>query len=217
MKKLFDLDFIGMAASVLCLIHCLALPWLIALAGTYLGSYVESPYFHTFMLVLAIAIGLPVFIVSFMKYKSKSILFTGVMGLALTTFGTMQEDSCCPPVSTANVESCKTAGCETACESTMAGAKIERYETPGCETADCETACESTVAGAKIEKYEAPDCETECSASAKIVTEAAKTIDISEPTLLQGFNTVPLGVTLILLAHFLNFRKKRSCARACCK
>ena len=62
MKKVFDIDCLGMCASVLCLIHCLCLPWLVAMAGVYFGAFFESPNFHNIMLVVAVLIGLPVFL-----------------------------------------------------------------------------------------------------------------------------------------------------------
>ena len=163
MKKLFDIDFIGMGASILCLVHCLCLPWLVAIAGTFFGSYVESPHFHNAMLIISILIGLPVFVTSFMKYKSKLILFTGVVGLTLTTLGTIQEDNCCP--------------------------------SPEVEVA-CETSC--------LTKCDSPTTENETP------------LTLDETVKLQGFNTIPLGVIFLILAHFLNFRKKKSCSHACC-
>ena len=221
MKKLFNLDFIGMAASVLCLIHCLALPWLIALLGTFLGAYVESPHFHNVMLALAIAIGLPVFIASFMKYKSKLILFTGVTGLALTAFGTIQEDPCCPVPTEVKVGECASIACETVCstEKKTAVTPLARAKSD-CASTACETECATEkkasvapLAGAKSD-CDLTACETECAAEK---TEAAKSISLGDKPLLQGFNAIPLGVTLLIFAHFMNFRKQRSCKRDCCQ
>ncbi len=120
MKKLFDIDCIAMCASVLCLIHCLCLPWLVAIAGVYFGSFFESPNFHNIMLVVAILIGLPVFIHSFIRYKSKLILFTGIAGLSLTTFGTIKSDNCCPNTSTKTT--CEgDSECESECTPATSG------------------------------------------------------------------------------------------------
>lgn len=170
MKKILDIDCLGMCASVLCLIHCLCLPWLVAIAGVYFGSFFESPNFHNIMLVVAILIGLPVFVLSFIRYKSKLILFTGIVGLSLTTLGTMKSDSCCPPVSANEV-----------CE----------------ESSECSTEC-AEEEGAECE--ESPVSESE---------------DVNVNTLLS-FNTVPLGVSFLIFAHFLNFRKRKSCSNVCC-
>ena len=173
-----------MAASALCLVHCLFLPWIIAFAGTYFGSMFESPMFHDVMLVLAILIGLPVFILSYVRYKSKLILVTGIVGLGLTTFGTVQSDSCCPTVSA-----------EAVCEDSV------------CEDAACEEkVCEEE------EKCE----ESECKDSTCEETPVLQNSEVNPDVKLQGFNTVPLGVSLLILAHFLNFRKRKTCKNECC-
>ncbi|MCM8528634.1 MAG: MerC domain-containing protein [Lentisphaeraceae bacterium] len=168
MKKILDIDCLGMCASVLCLIHCLCLPWLVAIAGVYFGSFFESPNFHNIMLVVAILIGLPVFILSFKRYRSKLILFTGIVGLSLTTLGTMKSDSCCPPVSTEEV-------------------------------------CEETG-----------DCSSECKEEAQCENEQVQDSKSSGVNTLLSFNTVPLGVSFLIFAHFLNFRKRKSCKNVCC-
>ena len=171
MKKIFDIDFLGMCASVLCLIHCLFLPWLVALAGVYFGAFFESPNFHNIMLVVAILIGLPVFIISFVRYKSKLILASGLLGLSLTTLGTMKSDNCCPPVST-----------EAACA----------------EGSECAAECSTDIEPVEVNEN------------------IAEAEDQKEITEIQGFNTVPVGVSFLILAHFLNFRKRKSCENVCC-
>jgi len=183
MKKIFDIDFLGMAASAVCLVHCLFLPWIIAFLGTYFGSMFESPYFHDVMLVVAILIGLPVFILSYRKYKSKLILVTGIVGLGLTTFGTVKNENCCPPVTTAS--SCEDSACaDSACASTA-------VKDSGCEDTECEdSSCEETP----------------------VSTDAEADSEVK----LQGFNTVPLGVSFLIIAHFLNFRKRKTCKNECC-
>lgn len=153
-----------MCASALCLVHCICLPWIIAIAGTYFGSMFESPSFHNVMLILAILIGLPVFISSYLKYKSKLILVAGIVGLSLTTYGTVKSEPCCPS---------------------------------GDEISLCsDTSC---------------DIEEQCCPEEEVIDE--KTLD---QVSLQGFNTIPLGVTLLILAHFLNFKKRKSCKHDCC-
>lgn len=160
-----------MCASVLCLLHCLFLPWLLAAVGTYLGSMVNSPGFHNFMLVVAFIIGLPVFIISYKRFKSKIILFTGVLGLGLTAHGTIKEDDCCPPIAIEEV------------------------------TCEGESCCPSEVNTTVVESPEV-----------KVVDEPSEVDEVN----LSSFNTIPLGVSLLILAHSLNFYKKRKCKSVCC-
>lgn len=171
MKKIIDVDFIGMCASLLCLVHCLCLPWLVAIAGVYFGAFFESPNFHNIMLVVAILIGLPVFILSFIRYRSKLILITGIVGLSLTTFGTIKSDNCCPA-----------AGSEEVCTA----------------DSDCESKCESEG-----------DCHDEDH-------EGKQAVENPKKNIVQSMNVVPLGVSLLIFAHFLNFRKRKSCKSECC-
>lgn len=168
MKKIFDIDCIGMCASVLCLIHCLFLPWLVALAGVYLGSFFNSPNFHNVMLVVAILIGLPVFVISYLKYKSKLILATGIVGLGLTTFGTVKSDNCCPEINS-----------EAVC--------MEDGE-----------ACEA------------------CPEEAENLTETTAQEDEISVVESSSYNLVPIGVSFLIFAHFMNFRKRKSCKNDCC-
>ena len=105
MKKIFDRDVLGAIASAVCLLHCLCLPWLLAISGAWVSQYLSAPWFHHLMLIMAIMIGAPVFIRAFLKYNSKWVLICGVFGLALTTYGTLQDQPCCPPT-TSQSENC---------------------------------------------------------------------------------------------------------------
>jgi hypothetical protein len=168
MKKIINLDVLGIGASLLCLVHCMSLPWLISLAGVYFKPFVGSPHFHDMMLGVSILIGLPVFIRSFARHKSKRILMFGLLGLSLTTFGTMQEDECCPPV---------------------------------VEKATCQL--ETDACGA-------------CSSADLLEAESASSKNEISETVKQGFNVLPFGITLLILAHFMNFKKRSSCENSCC-
>jgi hypothetical protein len=176
MKKLLSIDVLGMTASLLCLIHCMFLPWLITIVGAYFASSVQSPYFHGVMLAVSIIIGLPVFIISFLKYKSKIIILAGVTGLSLTAFGTIKNDNCCPDVPSR-------VNCQSACEHKN------------------NTSC-NTIEEVETQEENPQEVETQEENPQEVET--------------MQINTIPLGVSLLIFAHFLNFRKKRSCRNDCC-
>ena len=171
MKKLFDPDLLGTAASILCLIHCLLMPWLLMISGAWLSQYVTHPYFHHIMLVAAIAIGLPIFIKSYVKYNSKTILFLGCMGLSITSYGTFKYDPCLNK-------------------------------------------------SINVIADEAPHCSS-CAVSPE-ETNNSDVVTLDKPSTLQTVETkmaayvVPFGVVLILFAHVLNFRHRKSCRKTCC-
>ena len=158
------------------------------------GPYVESPHFHTVMLVVAMLIGLPVFIASFIKYKSKLILALGIIGLGLTTYGTIYGcDTDC-------------SSCGTECSSCPAGEQqISEYaevSESGCSDKDC--------LGCEVEKQFAPAGEDSTSEFEKADnTTKVDTKEVKSAGILGSIKMVPLGVTILILAHFLNFRKGR--------
>ncbi|MDD7986095.1 MerC domain-containing protein [Lentisphaera marina] len=96
MFKKLDADLIGSIASVVCLIHCLFMPWVLMFSGAWLSQYFSHPLFHHLMLIVALLIGVPVFLRSYFRYNSKLVLFLGVLGLSLTSYGTFIDDACCP-------------------------------------------------------------------------------------------------------------------------
>ena len=96
MKKKINYDLLGLVASIICLIHCLFMPWILMVSSAWLSQYFTNEWFHHIMLGVAFLFGIPAFLQAYVKYKSKAVLFFGVAGLSLTSYGTMQEDNCCP-------------------------------------------------------------------------------------------------------------------------
>ena len=179
MKKLLDRDFLGVLASIICLIHCLCLPWLLMISGAWLSSYLSTPWFHHLMLAVAMLIGLPVFISSYLKYKSKSVLILGSFGLALTSYGTLQEDPCCPTPNQAGVsKNIELSECEIACASEGSSCDSEtradtivNLNTPSAtEFSECEIACAS----------EGSSCESETRADTIVNLNTPSATEFSE-------------------------------------
>ena len=220
MKKFFDSDLLGITASVICLIHCLAMPWIIAISGAWLGSYFTSPWFHHVMLGVALLIGIPIFLQSFLKYRSYLILFTGVAGLSLTAFGTLKTgDTCCPPPAMAEVsptEEEEEGGCSS-CEGCDSHSEVETEKaedgTVKVETESVKTEVENAEAEIEAVKLlpelsdEKGGCETDCG-----TCEEEPEHEITE----AGFNFVPLGVFLLIVAHSMNFAHRKKCKKPCC-
>ena len=244
MKKYIDGDMLGVIASVVCLEHWLCLPWILAISGAWLGSYFTSPWFHHFMLAVAFLIGVPIFLRSFFKYRSYFILVTGITGLSLTAFGTFKTgDTCCPPLQevACGDSSCEDSQCEVkdeacadeacadeACADSKSSAEDKACTDEACKDAECskegkadttkqasEDSTSSTEAkAAPVAESDCADCES-CEEETAVIEEEP---ELKEPTEVQeaGFNFVPLGVFLLIVAHAMNFSHRKKCSKPCC-
>ena len=76
------------------------------------------------MLVVAMGIGLPIFIRSYVKYNSKTILTLGCLGLTITAYGTFDHSAC-----------------GDGCASHALVQKIEEIESTESDCGGCETSC----------------------------------------------------------------------------
>ena len=154
LKKVLDPDLLGTAASIICLIHCLLMPWVLMISGAWLSQYVTHPYFHHIMLIAAIAIGLPIFIKSYLKYNSKTILILGCMGLSITTYGTFKYDPCLNKSIGTITESEST--CETTCSSCPIEASINTSSTNEILNAPTPLLAEKNTIETKISSFVVP-------------------------------------------------------------
>lgn len=68
-----------MSASLLCLVHCLALPLLLLLLPGVIGLFVQSETFHYFALVLVVPAALAAF---WLGYRQHGALIPPLLGLA---------------------------------------------------------------------------------------------------------------------------------------
>jgi hypothetical protein len=79
------LDQSAVALSGLCLLHCLALPFVVGLLP-FVGP-VGDDHFHLQMLLLVIPVSVLAFGLGFRRHRSTGILFAGALGLTLLTIG----------------------------------------------------------------------------------------------------------------------------------
>lgn len=79
-------DRFGIFFSVLCCIHCMAIPLLIILAPS-LGQMFENPYIHLTTMALVIPIGLYAFISKLKVHNNKRPLYIGIAGMFLLIAG----------------------------------------------------------------------------------------------------------------------------------
>ncbi|MEM7161103.1 MAG: MerC domain-containing protein [Bacteroidota bacterium] len=75
------LDALGMGASIICAIHCAAVPFLLSLAATASLSFLQSPWFEFGILALAFVFVLLSLVPSYRKHKKALPLVLASVGL----------------------------------------------------------------------------------------------------------------------------------------
>ena len=92
MHKLFNvasLDNLGMFASLLCVIHCLAMPFLIAMLP-FLGlQFIDTHESHLWLAGLIWLFALFAIVPGYLKHRHPETLVGMILGLALVSFGAL--------------------------------------------------------------------------------------------------------------------------------
>ncbi|MGI9345661.1 MAG: MerC domain-containing protein [Gammaproteobacteria bacterium] len=73
-------DSIGISASVICLVHCLALPVSAAIAPLVLITWMASPWFHLTLLFLVLPVATWALISGYLEHQDKKVLYGGLWG-----------------------------------------------------------------------------------------------------------------------------------------
>ncbi len=79
------LDKLAVALSGLCLVHCLALPFAIALLP-FLGQFADD-HLHLQMLVVVIPVSVVALALGFRRHRHAGIVLAGAAGLIIITIG----------------------------------------------------------------------------------------------------------------------------------
>lgn len=81
------LDGVAVGLSALCLIHCLALPLIVA-GLPFLAQFAEG-HLHAQMLVVVLPLSIVALGLGFRHHRNPHILLAGVAGMALLTIGAL--------------------------------------------------------------------------------------------------------------------------------
>lgn len=79
-------DKVGIFFSVLCCIHCMAIPALIIFAPV-IGQYFKNPFIHLSTMALVIPIGFYAFFSKLKVHRNKKPLYIGLTGMLLLVLG----------------------------------------------------------------------------------------------------------------------------------
>ena len=84
-KKQFS-DKLSMCLSVCCILHCIALPFLILLIPSIASLWINDESVHVVLVLLAIPISLFAMSVSLKKHHNYKCIVLAIIGLALLVF-----------------------------------------------------------------------------------------------------------------------------------
>lgn len=72
----------AVSASMLCLVHCLALPFLLLLLPGFIGLFARSAAFHYVALALVVPFGLAAYSLGYRRHHAWRPVLLGVVGIA---------------------------------------------------------------------------------------------------------------------------------------
>ncbi len=86
-KLIPSLDNLGIAASVICLIHCMAMPFILALLPFMGLSFLDTEEAHWVLAFFIIGFALVAIFPAYLKHKRPGILSAMIVGMLLVVFG----------------------------------------------------------------------------------------------------------------------------------
>ena len=191
-------DWLGGGASVLCAIHCAAMPFVIGFLPLLGLSFLADPAFHQWMVVICLALALLAFVPGWRRHHRLVPAAIGLTGLTLITVAAFAgPEECCP--------SCPPA--EEPGVMTVAGPPTP-LDAPEGPSSTVEAAAMSTE-----KSCGAGCCPEEDSA---IVTAGAGGFMDSEFMSLVWLWMTPIGGVILVVAHLANHRFSTHCKMACC-
>jgi hypothetical protein len=166
-------DWIGVAASLLCAIHCAAMPFVVGFLPLLGLSFLADPSFHQWMVGICLALALVAFVPGWRRHHRAVPAIIGVLGLSLISFAAFAgPDDCCPtcetstapagPAGMAMVANNDDSSCADACCSsetpTAATFAVEvSNQTDPADAAPCAASCCTTTNDALPTVAETPD------------------------------------------------------------
>jgi hypothetical protein len=82
-----NLDFAGMAASILCALHCMALPLFLSLGFTTGSHLLHDHSFDIIIILIGIVVACLSLVSDYRKHKSFTPIITIILGFTVLIFG----------------------------------------------------------------------------------------------------------------------------------
>jgi len=166
-------DWFGIAASLLCAIHCAAMPFVVGFLPLLGLSFLADPSFHKWMVGVCLVLALLAFVPGWRKHHRFAPTIIGMVGLGFISFAAFAgPEDCCPTpcnetTAAVSTDPNGTTPCAAACCSTTtddsANVELVGLVTPNGETACAATCCSSTTKVADTNEKAA--CASSCCAS----------------------------------------------------
>lgn len=80
-----ELDIVGMVLSVLCLAHCLVLPFVMLSLPFIARYYLSQPWMHFVLALLILPVGFRAFYLGYREHKRALVFWLGVPGLLVVS------------------------------------------------------------------------------------------------------------------------------------
>ena len=209
-------DWLGVGASVLCAIHCAAMPFVIGFLPLLGLSFLADPAFHKWMVGVCLVLALLAFVPGWRRHHRWAPTLIGLGGLVLISLAAFAGPEECCPTPCATTTSSETtlmsvagpgenpgpaggaAPCASSCcETETAAADAGDGEEAACVASCCSTTTETTVVA--VEETSVPADSDEESACAAACCATESTIIPAEP-----------AVATVAVAE------ETSCSAGCC-
>lgn len=228
-------DWLGVGASVLCAIHCAAMPFVVGFLPLLGLSFLADPSFHKWMVLVCLVLALLAFVPGWRRHHRLAPTLIGLGGLGLISFAAFAgPEDCCPTPcgttapgeaalmsvagpggdfdSVADAAPC-TAAC---CPSESPATTVAMDEEVVCAAACCESAPEPTPAIVTV--AEEASCDAGCCPEEDDSVVLAGTggfLDSDFMALVWLWMT-PIGGVILVVAHLTNHRLSGPCKAGCC-
>ena len=107
-------DWLGVCASIICAVHCAAMPFIVSYLPALGLSFLANEFFHQVMVFVCFSIAIYAFIPGLKKHRKWAPLAFGTVGLMFISVAAFAvEDDCCAVLDdNAGIPAC----CATECE-----------------------------------------------------------------------------------------------------
>ena len=214
-------DFLGIAASVLCAIHCAAMPFVVGFLPLLGLSFLADPSFHKWMVGVCLVLALLAFVPGWRRHRRLQPTIIGLCGLGLISFAAFAgPEDCCPTPCSASVAAADPSATDEECAASCCSVDetIPAPDDQGSETVlvvegeSCAAACCDSATPA-TEAMADSGCSEACCPEDEAVLVTASTGGFME---LFWLLMTPVGGVILVTAHLVNHRLGCRCRAGCC-
>ncbi len=140
-------DWLGVAASIACAVHCAAMPFVVGFLPLFGLSFFADPAFHQWMVAICLVLAVLAFVPGWCRHRRLGPLLVAVVGLSLISVAAFAGDQdCCPSSSEAG--RLEVAGVATG---EKAPKQLNTKQTAGCHATGCAGCSAPTRAPAQVD------------------------------------------------------------------